>query len=79
MSAYVELCLVVHCRDCDKKTHHSLPVDPGHTLRCACGSKLAVDPETLDRVEALEARFRASLRGDFAPISRGLNANGLPI
>ncbi len=65
-AARVELSLNVECSCCGKQTQVSLPVQYCGALRCACGSELAVDTETLDRVQALAARFRANLRGGYA-------------
>jgi hypothetical protein len=61
----LQLCLIVRCRYCGTEIHYSLPLEASHTLKCACGTELAIDNETLDRVEALAARFRASVRGAY--------------
>ncbi len=58
----VQLCVVVQCRSCGRRLGHELPLVPGGELRCECGRSVYVDTETLNRVEALQARYLSRVR-----------------
>ncbi len=54
---HVQLCVVVECRDCHRKTAHLLPLQPGDGLACICGREVPVGSHLLNTVEALQARY----------------------
>ena len=65
-AANLELALTVECAYCGERMQYCLPLPRGHGLNCrGCSRELRIDSDTLDRVDALDARFRAILRPSY--------------